>query len=659
MYNTKEGKSCVIYIRVSSERQVKGYSLDGQKHYLAECAERRGMTVLDTYVEEGKSGKSIEGRTEFQRMLDDIQSGKVHTDYVLVFKLSRFGRNARDVLNSLEFIMKYGVHLMCVEDGLDSSTSMGKMMITILGAVAELERENIIAQSLLGREEKAKSGGWNGGFAPYGYRLVKGDDKSKGKLETVPEEKAVVQLVFDMFLNRNMGYTAISGYLNRNGYTRPPAKNAIRPSYGEWSSDHIKRMLSNPVYTGRVAWGKRRTEKVPGKDNEYRLVKQDEYILSEVISHEAFVSKEDFDRVQEIKAIRGKKGNHNIGQYNAHLLSGIVKCPQCGAPMYIGMTKWTNQDGTERRTESYVCSYATKHRGTSVCRRNGVVASQVEDEVMEYTRKIVRNPQFIKDLQEKVMTAVDMTEVENDITAYKNQLSALQRSRDSLERDIDRIAPDDKYAERRRADMTRRLNDLYDQIYKAEDLLQESMMKKATLESNQMSVQSMIGILSSFDAIYDRMNAAERRDLVKYLISEVELFPREEQKTQKRFVKAIAYKFPIEQKVLTQFDECGASVETVCLLVRRNSLHIDIDVDVEEMLQEKRGQATYPQIKEYVLEHSGLKVSNLYIAQVKQKCGIIERENYNKPKSQEAKQPQCPPEKEEAIKEALRHFGMI
>ena len=104
--------------------------------------------------------------------------------------------------------------------------------------------------------------------------------------------------------------------------------------------------------------------------------------------------------------------------------------------------------------------------------------------------------------------------------------------------------------------MTRRLNDLYDQIYKAEDLLQEGLM----------SVQSMIGILSPFDAIYDRMNAAERRDLVKYLISEVELFPREEQKTQKRFVRAIAYKFPIEQKVLTQFDECGASIETVVLL---------------------------------------------------------------------------------------------
>ena len=101
-------------------------------------------------------------------------------------------------------------------------------------------------------------------------------------------------------------------------------------------------------------------------------------------------------------------------------------------------------------------------------------------------------------------------------------------------------------------------------------------------------------------------------------------------------------------------------VETVCLLVLRNPVtHINIDVDVEEMVQDKRGMATYGQIKDYVLEHSGLKVSSLYIAQVKQKHGIIERENYNKPKSEDAKQPQCPPEKERAITEALKHFGML
>lgn len=103
-----------------------------------------------------------------------------------------------------------------------------------------------------------------------------------------------------------------------------------------------------------------------------------------------------------------------------------------------------------------------------------------------------------------------------------------------------------------------------------------------------------------------------------------------------------------------------AHVETVCLLVLRNPVtHINIDVDVEEMVQDKRGLATYGQIKDYVLEQNGLKVSSLYIAQVKQKHGIIERDNYNKPKSEDVRQPQCPPDKERAITEALKHFGMI
>lgn len=104
-----------------------------------------------------------------------------------------------------------------------------------------------------------------------------------------------------------------------------------------------------------------------------------------------------------------------------------------------------------------------------------------------------------------------------------------------------------------------------------------------------------------------------------------------------------------------------AHVETVCLLSKLNAKqHIEINLDMDELdLTDAEKKATYQEIKDYVLEHSGLKVSSLYIAQVKQKCGIIERENYNKPKSEDAKQPQCPPDKEKAIKEALTHFGMI
>ena len=104
-----------------------------------------------------------------------------------------------------------------------------------------------------------------------------------------------------------------------------------------------------------------------------------------------------------------------------------------------------------------------------------------------------------------------------------------------------------------------------------------------------------------------------------------------------------------------------AHVETVCLLSKLNAKqHIEVNLEMDELdLTDAEKKATYQEIKDYVLEHSGLKVSSLYIAQVKQKCGIIERENYNKPKSEDARQPQCPPEKEKAIMEALKHFGMI
>ncbi len=103
-------------------------------------------------------------------------------------------------------------------------------------------------------------------------------------------------------------------------------------------------------------------------------------------------------------------------------------------------------------------------------------------------------------------------------------------------------------------------------------------------------------------------------------------------------------------------------VETVVLLSKGeiDSKKVRVEFSLEDMdMSGFRNDATYAQIKERVLEQNGLKVSSLYIAQIKQKYGIIERENYNKPKSENARQPKCPPDKEAAIIEALRYFGMI
>lgn len=148
------GKRCVLYPRVSTEMQVDGYSMEGQKNMLTRFADREEMIVVDTYED---AGKSIEGRPAFQKMLRDIEDG-LDIDYILVYKLSRFDRNAADILNSLELVQSYGVNLICIEEGIDSSQTSGKLLISVLSAVAEIERENIRADD----ERAARKGtaGW-------------------------------------------------------------------------------------------------------------------------------------------------------------------------------------------------------------------------------------------------------------------------------------------------------------------------------------------------------------------------------------------------------------------------------------------------------------------------------------------------------------------
>ena len=163
----KKKTKCYIYTRVSTAIQVDGYSLDAQKDKLKKYAEFQDMEIVGEYSDEGHSGKNIKGRQEFMHMLNDIEDGKDGVDFVLVFKLSRFGRNAANVLSSLQLMQDYGVNLICVEDGIDSSKEAGKLLISIIAAVAEMERENIRVQTMAGREQKAREGKWNGGFAPY------------------------------------------------------------------------------------------------------------------------------------------------------------------------------------------------------------------------------------------------------------------------------------------------------------------------------------------------------------------------------------------------------------------------------------------------------------------------------------------------------------
>lgn len=316
-------KKCYIYTRVSTSMQVDGFSLDAQREKLLRYAEYQNMVIAGEYSDAGKSGKNTSGRPDFLRMLTDIENGKDNVDYVLVFKLSRFGRNAADVLSSLQTMQDFGVNLICVEDGIDSSKDSGKLMISVLSAVAEIERENILVQTMEGRKQKAREGKWNGGFAPYGYKL------EKGELLIAEDEVEVIRIIFDKYIHTNMGSTAIAEYLNQR-FEKKVRQNG---SLNQFSSNFIRQVLDNPIYCGKLAYGRHKTEKISGTRNQYHIVKQSEFPIYDG-AHEGIVSVEDWEAAQRKRRSTGGKWEKVYNLSRENLMSGLLRCPICGAGMY-------------------------------------------------------------------------------------------------------------------------------------------------------------------------------------------------------------------------------------------------------------------------------------------------------------------------------------
>ena len=212
-------RKAYIYTRVSTAIQVDGYSLEAQEKALEKFADAKDIQIVGRYKNEGKSGKDIENRPDFKRMLSDIENHKDNVDFVLVFKLSRFGRNTRDVLNSYDVLKNNGCNLLCSEEPIDTSSAVGEVILAILAAIAEMERENISIQTMAGRIQKASDGKWNGGFAPYGYSL------EEGKLVINEEEAEIIRLIFDKYINTGMGYHGVAKWLEENGYKKKIRQN--------------------------------------------------------------------------------------------------------------------------------------------------------------------------------------------------------------------------------------------------------------------------------------------------------------------------------------------------------------------------------------------------------------------------------------------------
>ena len=650
---SKEKIKVYLYTRVSTTMQIDGYFLDAQKTKMKAFCDYNEYEIAGEYEDAGKSGKSIEGRVSFNQMMEDIKSGKDGVSYVLVFKLSRFGRNAADVLSTLQVMQDFGVNLICVEDGIDSSKDAGKLMISVLSAVAEIERENIRVQTMEGRMQKAREGKWNGGFAPYGYSLI------DGKLEVNEEEAVAIRMIFDQYVNTDLGANGIAKYLENHGIHKIARQNGKNPLF---DAALIRRIIQNPVYSGKISYGRRRTEKVHGTRNEYRQVKKDDYLLVDGL-HEALVSEEVWEQAQVKVAAQAKKYEkvNRDKREKIHLLSGILKCPVCGAGMYGNKSIKKRKDGSNYKDFYYYgCKHRNMTRGHKCDYKKQVHEEMLDASVAEVISKLVSNPKFSDLIRNKINMEVDTSALDQEIENYKIQLRKLYHNKDTILSDMDSLDYEDKHYQRRKTDLENHLYKTYDKIDDAEELLVSAKTKKRFLLSDKITGDNIYKALVFFDKLYAQMNEAEKREFLSQLVDNVQIY--EERKENGQWLKSIEFKLPIIEKEFALSLDNDTQNETVVLLSKGevDSKKIRVEFSLEDMdMSEFQDGATYPQIKEYVLEHTGLKVSNLYISQIKRKCGIGVGKNYNLPKSEDSRQPQCPPEKEKAIREAFKYFGMI
>ena len=553
-----------IYTRVSTTMQIDGYSLAAQRTRMRAFAEFNNYQVAGEYEDAGKSGKSIEGRDEFNRMMEDIKTGKDDVSFVLVFKLSRFGRNAADVLSTLQTMQDFGVNLICVEDGIDSSKDAGKLMISVLSAVAEIERENIRVQTMEGRIQKARDGKWNGGFPPYGYNL------KNGVLEINEEEAPAIRTIFEQWVSTDIGANGLAKYLENHGIRKIPRHNGKNPLF---DAALIRKIIKNPVYCGKIAYGRRKTEKVHGTRNEYKLVEQDDYLVVDGL-HEGIVSEEMWNQAQVKMIAQAKKYEHvnKAKDTRTHLLSGLVKCPICGAGMYGNKSIKHRKDGTKYKDFFYYgCKHRTMTRGHKCDYKKQINEDVLDEAVVEVITKLVANPWFASMMQEKINMKVDTTVIDQEITVLEKQLKQSYAVKRKTLEEIEALDPDARHYKRLKTDLDDRLYRMYDKIDDQEQSLIEARAKKQSIESEKVTGDNIYKILIYFDKFYSLMNEEEQRKMMESLIEEIQIC--EERQPSGQWLKSITFRLPIIEKdmKISVGDSLDSKqhVETVVLLSQR------------------------------------------------------------------------------------------
>ena len=371
-------KRSAIYTRVSTEMQVENFSLAGQLELLRKFSKDLHMEIYHEYVDEGFTGKQAD-RPSFQKLLQDAKQRKF--DVVLVYKVDRFFRNNKELLIVCDYLQQFGIGIRSITEPFDTTTYMGRFMLSMLGSIAELERSTFIERSKLGRIRRAKEGFYGGcSRVKFGYQY----DKEKRLLGVGEKEAAIVRLIFSAYNKPDSSLLKVAKKLRSLGYKTREGN--------EFAADTIHAIVVDPIYIGK--WFANRNDASTGK-----LKPESEWIE---VPTPRIVSDEQFETAKKFLLLRKKYSERNV-KYN-YLLQGLCRCGDCGCTIAGAADKQYQMRSGKQYGPYYTLYYRctnfvkNKYDKTITCNLKYLRGEILENVVWTEIRTVLQNPSLIREM---------------------------------------------------------------------------------------------------------------------------------------------------------------------------------------------------------------------------------------------------------------------
>ena len=494
-------KKVAIYCRVSTiEQAEEGLSIDSQYHNIKEYCKNQGHEIYNLYEDRGISGKNITNRPGIKQLLEDATKNKF--DLVVVWKLNRISRKLLDILNIVDLLNKHNIAFRSLTENFETETPSGKLQLNIMGAIGEFERETIAENVKMGLLARAKEGRWNGGVV-LGYDLVELNNEGKKRKNTVlkinEKEANTVRRIFELY-SQGHGYKAVVNRINKEGHKTK--------RNGEFAVSTVKEILQNPVYIGKIRynvrqdWSKKRRNNINANP-----------ILSDGI-HEPIIDVETWNKVQVILKERSKK--HNKVYDCEFPLTGILKCPVCGAGMTINRSTAKRKDGTRRINEYYSCGN-WKNKGTAVCNSNSIRVEVADEYVLNKIMELINDESILR----KVIDNIN----NNKSTKLKPILEQLEQINKDIEKLIDKKSKNIELFEDGildKSELSTRVKSINDDIEKLKYREQELKQDLQLAEGDPIPFEIVNEVMKKFKEVFFEMSTSQqRKQLIHLLVSKI------------------------------------------------------------------------------------------------------------------------------------------